>query len=408
MSLFNNVLFGSKDIFGPSVPFTAIEKILKRPIVSPRFRISVLNPDETIDYVIPNTDIPNDGISYTENYQQGQRKSMTLKLINTSGKYSLSINGIWLDAKFRLDMGVELETGEVVWFPKGVYIMGNSQAAAGNSDKTVTLTLKDKFAMFEDKRGTLDAAYEIETDSTIEDAIGGILNFDRGNGYIFDYKDIIYDESFRGKKTQSTIRVEEGGNLGTLIKELATQLSAEYYYNNVGNLCFVPLNETINDGEKPVVWVFANNGRDLHNIELSYNNDEVINVVKVVGTNTTYGTYAAVVSNDNITSPICVERIGRRVSKQESENIWSDDLAEDLAKYYLRLASILAVSFTMPTGFNPALSVNNICEVENAFLGMEREKLLINSITINSSDGTTSLSVANTSDLPNVRQKVGG
>ena len=234
------------------------------------------------------------------------------------------------------------------------------------------------------------------------------MNFDRGNGYIFDYKDIIYDESFRGKKTQSTIRVEEGGNLGTLIKELATQLSAEYYYNNVGNLCFVPLNETINDGEKPVVWVFANNGRDLHNIELSYNNDEVINVVKVVGTNTTYGTYAAVVSNNNITSPICVERIGRRVSKQESENIWSDDLAEDLAKYYLRLASILAVSFTMPTGFNPALSVNNICEVENAFLGMEREKLLINSITINSSDGTTSLSVANTSDLPNVRQKVGG
>ena len=142
-------------------------------------------------------------------------------------------------------------------------------------------------------------------------------------------------------------------------------------------------------------------GRDLHNMSLSYQNEEIINIVKVVGDNIDNGIYSAVVSNNNPASPICVERIGRRMAPTYTEaNIWSDDLAHDLAAYYLRKASFVSVSFSCNVSFNPVLAVNNICEVEDDFLELEREKLLINSISFTSDSGLMSVTFCNTADLP--------
>lgn len=396
MKLFGDVLLEQ----GNDIDLSSLIKLLKRPIIKPRYRISVLNPDETINYMIPYNDIPQDGISYTEEYQNGQRRNISLKLINANKKYTPSINGIWLSTKFRFDIGIEVKNN-VIWFPKGIYVMGDVNLTNLDSDNTVTIQLKDKFSVFEGKMGTLENAYEIEVGSNIEDVLYGIRSFSMGNGYILDYKDIILDPSFIGFKTQSTIRVEEGGNLGEVIKELATQLSAEYYYNNVGNLCFYPINETIDDSNKPVIWNFAKLSRNLWDLQLDYKNEEIVNVVKVVGDNIDNGIYSAVVTNENPASPICIQQVGRRAAPKYTEaNIWSDDLAYDLARYYLRQASFVAVDFSCVVGFNPILTVNNICEVENDFIGAKREKLLITSISFGSSDGSMSLKLCNTKDLP--------
>ena len=400
--IYGNVLFNNNDLI-PESTISNLIKVLKMPKIQVRHRLAVLNVDESIDYIIPEQDIPNDGISFTENYQQGQRKNITLKLVNIGGKYNLNIDKLWVDKKFRYDTGIQLSNG-IVWFPKGIYIMGDTSLDVGNSNKEVTIQLKDKFAIFEGNTGTLETAYEIPADSTVEDVINGILNFDVGNGYILDYKPVILDSSFKNFKTQTAIRKEEGENLGSILLELATQMSAECYYNNVGNLCFYPLNETINDDQKPVIWTYEKMGRDLHNLNLDYKIDEIINIVKVVGTNIDSGIYSSVVTNDNPESPICVQRIGRRLGKKYSEsNIWSDELAENLAKYYLRKSSIVSVQFNCPVSFNPILNVNNICEVENDFLGLKREKLLISSISFSSSDHVMNLSCVNTRDLPFVQ-----
>ena len=178
-------------------------------------------------------------------------------------------------------------------------------------------------------------------------------------------------------------------------------MSAECYYNNIGNLCYYPLNETINDDQKPVIWTYERMGRDLHNLNLNYKIDDIVNVVKVVGSNIDTGVYSAVVTNENPESPICIQRIGRRIGKKYSEaNVWSDELAENLAKYYLRKSSIISVQFNCPVSFNPILNVNNTCEVENDFLNFKREKLLISSISFSSSDHIMNLSCVNTKDLP--------
>lgn len=400
-NIYGNVLF-DKEINSLNTNFSQIVRILKRPYIKPRHRISILNVDESIDYVIPEEDIPIDGISFTENYQQGQRKSITLNLINNNGKYNLSINKIWVDKKFKYDVGIELDSGEIIWFPKGIYTMGNVSSTVGNSDKEISIQLKDKFSIFEDKTGTLETAYEIPVGSTVEDVVNGILNFDLGNGYILDYKPIILDSSFKNFKTQSTIRKEEGENLGSILLELAIQMSAECYYNNVGNLCFYPINETVNDELKPIIWTFEELGRDLHDsISLDYNNEGIINVVKVVSSNVDTGIYSAVVMNENPSSPICVQRIGRRMGDKYSEaNVWNDMMAEELAKYYLRKASFLSVQFNCSVSFNPILNVNNLCEVENSFLNLKRDRLLITSISFSSDNPQMSINCTNTQDLP--------
>jgi hypothetical protein len=148
--------------------------------------VSVLNPDETVNYVIPDMDIPSDGISYTEEYQNGQRRNITLKLINANKKYTPSINGLWLTTKFSLDIGLAIKN-EVIWFPRGVYVMGDVNLTHLGSDNTVSIQLKDKYSIFEGKMGTLENAYEIQAGSNIEEVLQSIRNFSMGNGYILDY-----------------------------------------------------------------------------------------------------------------------------------------------------------------------------------------------------------------------------
>ena len=121
MELFGDVLLKN----GNTINYEVLEKLIRRPFIKPRYRICVLNPDETVAYEIPSSDILMDGISYTENYQNGQRKNITLQLINTDGKYTPSINSIWVNTKFSFEIGIQTKGNNYIWFPKGIYIMGD-------------------------------------------------------------------------------------------------------------------------------------------------------------------------------------------------------------------------------------------------------------------------------------------
>ena len=57
-------------------------QILKFPISKPIVRLTVLNRDESVNYVIPNEDIIQDSVEYSEKYTNGQRKSLSFKLVN--------------------------------------------------------------------------------------------------------------------------------------------------------------------------------------------------------------------------------------------------------------------------------------------------------------------------------------
>jgi hypothetical protein len=363
-----------------SLDMQLLNRILKDRKYFTRFRLFLLNPDETVDYEIPQEDIILNSGNFSENYQNGQRKNVNISLINIDGKYTPSVNTIWVHHKFRFDIGIEYND-ETFWFPRGIYILGNPKASHADSDRTVTLTLIDKFGMFEGKAGTLDSTYEIPGGTLVKDAIEGILTIDNGSGYPFDLKPIIYDNVFDGVVVPYTLRKEAGSNFGELLLDLASVLNAECFYNVLGNLCFISINETISDDMKTVLWDYTVREREYLTSDADFDFENAVNIIQVVGDNIDGELFSATAVNENPESPICVQRIGRRVEYINDSNIDSDLKAQDRANYELRKVSILRTTLTVRVTFNPMLFVNNLITIEDDFYKLERDKFLIQSIS---------------------------
>ena len=406
----NNVLWSQygevlRLVDSSSISMIYLTDVLKRPTIKPRFRLFVLNPDETINYEVPEEDIIINSGNFTENYQNGQRKSVNINLINVDGKYTPSINTIWVHDRFRFDIGLEFD-GQVYWFPRGIYILGNPSADHQDSDKQVSLTLVDKFAVLEGKSGTLEATYEIPVGSDIEQAIMGILTLDNGSGYPIDLKPIIYDRAFKGLKMPYTLSKDAGSTLGEMLLEIGTILNAEVYYNSQGNLCFININETTLDVQKASLWDYSDEDRDYGGATANYDFENAVNEVHVVGDNINNEIFSAMAKNENPVSPLCIQRIGRRIEYINDSNIYSDDLAQQRANYELRKFGILKTIMNIQVSFNPLLFVNNLVTITDKYYNLTRERFLIQSISY--TIGNESQMTVSCSNIVNFNQYASG
>lgn len=406
----NNVLWSQygevlRLVDSSSISMSYLTDVLKRPTIKPRFRLFVLNPDETINYEVPEEDIIINSGNFTENYQNGQRKSVNINLINVDGKYTPSINTIWVHDRFRFDIGLEFD-GQVYWFPRGIYILGNPSADHQDSDKQVSLTLVDKFAVLEGKSGTLEATYEIPVGSDIEQAIMGILTLDNGSGYPIDLKPIIYDRAFKGLKMPYTLSKDAGSTLGEMLLEIGTILNAEVYYNSQGNLCFININETTLDVQKASLWDYSDEDRDYGGATANYDFENAVNEVHVVGDNINNEIFSAMAKNENPVSPLCIQRIGRRIEYINDSNIYSDDLAQQRANYELRKFGILKTIMNIQVSFNPLLFVNNLVTITDKYYNLTRERFLIQSISY--TIGNESQMTVSCSNIVNFNQYASG
>ena len=106
-NIFGDVLLRDEN----AIPFNTLKRILERPVIHPRYRLSILTPDEQVSYIIPESDITLDGLNYTESYQNGQRRSITVTLANENGQYTPNINGIWVNTRFGFDVGKGISNG---------------------------------------------------------------------------------------------------------------------------------------------------------------------------------------------------------------------------------------------------------------------------------------------------------
>ena len=418
-----------------SIPLDILQHIINYPIVTPLYRISVLHEDESVDYVIPSEDIISDGISYNENYTNGQRREISLKLVNvltqkptnvrwetlsdaernlwssddeyyrkniiTHMKYAPSIDGLWYGKKIRYDMGF-LWNGSPFYLERGTYIIDGFDMVHGIDQKNITYKLRDKFCRYSGTTGTLEVGYEIPVGTPIEEVIGGLQNLSSVDCTVNDLKPYIIDSSLAGFVTQATIRVDAGGKISDIYEQLATQMSAEYYYNTTGSLCFYPINESLNDIDKPIIWRYAE--KDIQRLNFK-SEEEIINVVKVIGDNVDGKIYSAVIKNDNLNSPINVYYIKERFAPPISNaNIWSDEMATDLAKYELRKKTIIPLKQNIEVPYNPMLLVNNLIEIYNQDLNITNQRFLINAVSHTSNNATMSLEIINIDELPIVGQ----
>lgn len=403
--------------------FSFVEFLLKQSIILPKVRLSVLNPDETLNYIIPTEDIVLNGINFNENHTNGQRRTLSIKLINVTDtkkvskmiysqdtedyhleheyieyyKYAPNINGLWYGTKIKYEIGLEYK-GQDYYFSRGIYIINNLDLQHSNSQREINYQLTDKFGLFDGNTGILTSGYEIPVGTPIDEAINGLLNLSCTDGYINDQKPCIIDSKYSNFVTQSTIRVDEGGKVADIFEQLGTQMSAEYYYNNVGNLVFYPINESMNDINKPIVWVCDISQMNALQLQAE---EEIVNVVKVTGTNVDGRIYTAIVKNENLSSPINIYYIKERPMEPISDaNVYSDEMAQELANYHLRKKTTLFLTQQIEVPFNPILMVNNIIEIENEDLQMKREQYIINGVSYTSGSATMTISITNLNNLP--------
>lgn len=403
-----------------------IINLLKRNAITYDYKICVLNPDETVAYEIPPQDIIYDSISGSENLQNGQRRELSFKLFNGTGKYTPTVNSqkgfysiyydldnkrhadfirnskynqqpLWGITKIFFEIGIKVGNDEYEWFPKGVYVITAADATQNMGQKEVSFTLKDKYCLLEGNTGKLFHAIEIPVGSNCVQVIRDLLKEDLGIGYSMDLIEPIFDHSFLDMKTQASIKKEAGSTISSIIEELATQMSAEYYYNERGQLVFVPLNEVLLDEQKQISWIYSDDNGDLFNLSNNYDYDNAVNVISVSGESVENGIYSALVVNSDPRSPICVGNIGKRMGEQITDaNVWSKTIAMDTGRYYLRKNSISCLKTDITAKLNPLIELNKLIEVDHEFFDLKHEKYIVSSLSFSSNSlemniGTTNI-----------------
>lgn len=317
----------------------------------------------------------------------------------------------WVGTRLRLDMGLKIGSGKTFWFRKGTFVVNSVRPSENALQREVSISAGDKFELFEGSAGKLGSTYIIDPNTDIYNIIHDILRTDMGSGYPLDSQDFIYPEIFKNRKTQVTITKNAGDNFGAILQELATQLSAELFYNSCGKLVVAPINEVTLDKEKPLLYTFdtaagsigpADSEGGLSSIDFSFDYSQVVNRVIVIGTGLSGATFSYVASNDDAASPLCWKRIGYRTGDIINDsNIYSQTLAKERAEYELRQQLILKTTVNAEILFNPLLEVNNIIAISDEFFELVFERFIIQTISCPLDfSGKMTITFSNLNNLP--------
>lgn len=378
-----------------------LKKLIHSNTIRPRFRIMRLNPDDTVKNQIPPEDIASGG-SYSENYENGSRRSLSFSLINENGQYTPSVDGIWEGTRFRLDIGIQDRDESTVWFHKGVFVVRSARPSRTSEQKTVSIECGDKFSFLEGKAATIDDVLTIDPGTDIEQIITDALYTNLGNRTVLDYRPIIYHTSFKGRTTPLTVTESQGSTYGALILQLADILSAEVFYNADGRLTLVPILEVATDGDKPVVDNFTDTRGDYQDNDFDFDFSGFVNRILVIGNNVNGHICKGEARNEDPSSPLSIPKIGIRTGEIINDsNITTDMLAQERADYELRKCLIAKTSQSSTVFFNPLLTVNNLVTYSDEFYKLKRERFLVQSISYSLDySGTMSISTSNLNNLP--------
>ena len=354
--------------------------------IRPRFRLSLLYDNESVKQDISEYLIADSGRLQIE-YAQGERRSLNFSLDNSSGIFTpTGINSaIWVNTKFKLELGMETSSGDIIWNSAGIFVIGNPQAIREGAQTTIDIQCYDKFALLDGTLGgTLEATYEIDSGETIYNVIVDTLLQDNGNGHPIDSKQIFFDTSLINEKTKYTISKSANESYGDMLIELANMIACDIYYNENGNLVIQSGIKDISQVNKPTLWTYKDTEYEYISGNINYDFTSVRNRVTVVGcnVNSNNGIYVAVAENTNPRSSTRIDLIGIKDYYLEDNNIYTQALAQDRADYELNKLAIVQQTIDIGSTFMIHLDVNNCVALDDDFFDYFDERFIIQSISI--------------------------
>lgn len=388
-------------------------------------RMSFLNPDGSIAFSLDNDPMNSksgpwirDG-NVSCNFQNGSRWSASVTLDNTDEAYDYNVNKVWFGTEIALEMGVLLPDGTEIYFPMGVYRVDGPQESVAGNKRTVSYTLKDKWAGLDGSlNGVLESSYIVDVGTNIFSPIATLLATDRGDGQPYDRETPVFTNFYSGQMqtlpdgssapvtdAPYTLTVDnDNGTAADVIIGLCDMLVACVGYDAAGRLRVEPSQNDVLDSDKPVGWRFSLDEAQI--TSLSYNSkiSEVRNDYIVVGMMMDDNTQpAARAQNLDPQSDTNINLIGRRTTRESKAEFATERICEDYAVWMLKRAAVLHKAVTVTCNQIFHLSVDELIEIVRTDRNNQVERHLVQSFTIPLT-GTQPMTITATSvhDFPTV------
>lgn len=400
---------------------------LKSNIVRPVFKIELMDFGENVFGELTQDISKDDSGSISINYQQGVRRSCSLTLVNVNenlhlqkGKYLIQENGLWINTKFKLYIGIKVPTStihkyemkynqtdkmlyednnnsillyrnarqvkdyDIYWFAQGVYLLTDPSILRDLSKKTITIQGIDKFGVFgsETNFNQTEGTYLIPEGTTVKNVVLSILNFDKGNGLPLDVKSPYIDDIVGQQKIVYDINKSPETHFADILIEIANMFACDIYYDVEGRLHLEKGNEQKDMADYASLWDYSDKETEYFAPQIDYDFKEVYNSIKVIGNNPASDLFEYVARNTDPSSPTRIELIGEKILYIESSFCYNLQRTKDFANYLLRKKSMIPLNLSFQSSFIPHLEVNNVITITDDYLNYFQQRFIIQSLSI--------------------------
>lgn len=384
----------------------------------PVIKVELLDQFENA-YAEISEEITDNSGSIQSTLQQGVRNTVSFSIFDPAGKFIPDANNklFWVRKKFKLYVGLATEqkaiqlngqttgiSGDIFWFPKGVYIITDINAQKDNSgNQTISFTGVDKYGAFTNDTGygEMIGTFSFDIGMSISYVIKNVLKQDIGNGQMLDPLEPIIDPDLQEYKLQLAFSKGPGSYIGDLLNDLATTLHADIYYDMDGHL---NVKKSLNFDEYKNVqnqWDFTERSAEYISAQVNYQLKNIANYIYVVGDNPLGGQIPiAIAENNDARSPLSVAKIGRKSRYIEKSTIYSQQEAENYAQYILKTACLLGTQISFTCTLIPSLELDNTFSLTDSYYQYDRQEFIITAITYPIGVGTMSISGSSIKELP--------
>ncbi|MCC8160544.1 MAG: hypothetical protein LIO53_04405, partial [Oscillospiraceae bacterium] len=173
--------------------------------VIPACRLFLLNDDETVQCDLGRY-VTDYSLSVT--YQSGQRRTLSITMVNSDGLWTPKFNTglLQIGCKLRFDIGFVIND-TVYWKQMGVFLLKDPNTSRQYSSNTISFSLCDKFGLFD---GTLAGKVGLKdivpVGVSMYQSFVTMVTADKGNGEPYDMKPILFNSKYRDQMTYYTIK----------------------------------------------------------------------------------------------------------------------------------------------------------------------------------------------------------
>lgn len=382
--------------------FNEIEQVLRYPIKTRFFRVYLLHEDETIDKDITPYVIMDGSLEKT--YQQGQTRSMSLNLINSSNIWNPSpVKGhLFANSKFKLQMGVQTSKA-IYWIDEGVFVCQDPDLSNANASKTVSIELFDKFALLDGTiTGTIENDFEIPMGTNIYKAIRSLLRLPKDRlGNPYDAQRIVFPQKYRQEKTPYTIKKTANNTIGEILIDLANCLSCDIFYDEVGRLTLRDNLDDLDYHNRNSVWNYQQDNETI-NVNRKDEWSKIKNRYIVIGSNINGAQCKGIAENTNPASVYNVNgSFGVRPNIIEDNLIYSNDYCRQRARYELKKNYMRNINISFDSIYIPHVAPNDLVRWNFADYNFIKNDFIVDSVSIPlNPKELMHLNITNVSELP--------